>query len=101
MPGVMTSRPCGGAGRGGRLAQAVTSRLLVHLEAATGALKRLLLVAVTQPDVALADVPLHDSLIRIDPYVDEWHRIVARAGARATELTSIYRTLALTTQLSL
>jgi tetratricopeptide (TPR) repeat protein len=72
----------------------------MHLDAAAGALKRMLLVAITQPDLGLAEVPLHDSLIRIDPYVEEWHRIFARAGARTNELTSIYRTLALAAQLS-
>jgi tetratricopeptide (TPR) repeat protein len=60
----------------------------------------MLLVAITQPDIGLAEVPLHDSPIRIDPYIDEWRRIFARAGTRTNELTSIYRTLALATQLS-
>src|SRR5262249_53795712 len=61
----------------------------------------MLLVAVTRPEVAFADVPLHDTLIRIDPYVTEWHRTFARAGLRLNEITAVYRALALATQLSL
>jgi hypothetical protein len=41
--------------------------LLAHLNAAAGALNGMVLVAVTQPNARLTDVPLHDALIRIDP----------------------------------
>jgi tetratricopeptide (TPR) repeat protein len=74
--------------------------LLAHLDAGADALDRMVLVAVTRPDAALADMPLHETLIRIDPYVNEWHKTFARAGSQLNELTSVYRALALATQAS-
>jgi tetratricopeptide (TPR) repeat protein len=74
--------------------------LLAHLEVAAGALNGMMLVAVTQPDARLTEVPLHDALIRIDPYVNEWHRTFERAGPRQNELTSVYHALALAMQSS-
>jgi hypothetical protein len=64
------------------------------------ALEQILLVAVSARNATLAQVPLSDSLIRIDQFVNEWHRAFARAGSRQNELTSIYGTLALATEWS-